>query len=40
MGWRLQLVQTGLSGEQGRLRVAELGEVNAPSHVDEVGASA
>jgi hypothetical protein len=37
MGWRLELVQTGLSGEQGRLRVAELGEVNAPSHVDEVG---
>jgi hypothetical protein len=37
MGWMLELVQTGLSGEQGRLRVAELGEVNAPSHVDEVG---
>ncbi len=37
MGWMLELVQTGPSGEQERLRVAELGEVNAPSHVDEVG---
>ncbi len=37
MGWTLELVQTSPSGEQGRLRVAELGEVNAPSHVDEVG---
>jgi hypothetical protein len=37
MGWTLELVQTGSSGERGRLRVAELGEVPAPTHVDEVG---
>ena len=37
MGWMLELVQTGPSGEQGRLRVADLGEIDAPSHVDEVG---
>ena len=30
-------MQTGPSGEQERLRVAELGEIDAPSHVDEVG---
>jgi hypothetical protein len=37
MGWMLELVHTGSSGERERLRVAELGEVVAPSHVDEVG---
>lgn len=37
MGWMLELVQTDPCGERERLRVAELGEIAAPSHVDDVG---
>jgi hypothetical protein len=37
MEWTLELVQTRSSGERRRLTVAELGEIAAPSHVDEVG---
>ena len=37
MEWTLELVQTRSAGERRRLTVAELGEVVALSHVDEVG---
>ena len=37
MGWMLELVQTDASGERERLKVAELGEVEAPQHANEVG---
>ena len=36
-GWTLELVQTDASGERERLKVAELGDVAAAQHANEVG---